>query len=42
VRLQRVLAPQQRPHPALSASMAVAAMVVPLLPFLVGCTPSVG
>jgi hypothetical protein len=41
-RLQRVLAPQRRPHPALSLSMAAAAVTVPLIPLLVGCTPSIG
>lgn len=41
-RLQRVLAPPRRPHPALAALMAALAVAVPLLPFLVGCTPAVG
>lgn len=41
-RLQRVLAPQQRPHPALSASLAAVTVVIPLLPLLVGCVPAVG
>ncbi|GAB2625324.1 M56 family metallopeptidase [Streptomyces capparidis] len=41
VRLQRVLGPQRRPHPAMSVSMGVAAVAAPLLPFLLGCTPPI-
>jgi hypothetical protein len=39
VRMQRVLAPRRRPHPALWGSMAVVAVTVPLFPFLVSCSP---
>lgn len=42
VRLQRVLAPQRRPNMALRGSAAAAALMVPLIPLLVGCTPVVG
>ncbi|MES4909082.1 MULTISPECIES: hypothetical protein [unclassified Streptomyces] len=42
VRLRRVPAPRRRPHPMLSASMAVAVTAVPVLPFLVGCPSIVG
>ncbi|MFG2302431.1 M56 family metallopeptidase [Actinacidiphila glaucinigra] len=41
-RLQRVLAPQRPPHPALAASVTALAVAVPLLPFLVGCTHGAG
>ncbi|MGW3941204.1 M56 family metallopeptidase [Streptomyces phaeochromogenes] len=41
-RLQRVLAPPRRPHPLLSISMAAAAVIVPLIPLLVSCVPSIG
>ncbi|MEU5108083.1 MULTISPECIES: M56 family metallopeptidase [unclassified Streptomyces] len=42
IRLRRVLAPRRRPHPALSAAMAVGVTAVPVLPFLVGCPPVLG
>jgi hypothetical protein len=42
LRLQRVLVPGRRPHPALSATMAATTVVIPLLPLLIGCAPSIG
>ncbi|MCX5302772.1 M56 family metallopeptidase [Streptomyces sp. NBC_00160] len=42
VRMRRVLAAQRRPHVALRGSVAAAALLVPLLPLLVGCPPVVG
>lgn len=42
LRLQRVLMPKAGPHPALWGSLAAAAVTVPLIPFLVACSPGVG
>ncbi|MFF4728714.1 M56 family metallopeptidase [Streptomyces mirabilis] len=42
LRLQRVLVPGRRPHPALSATMAATTVIVPLLPLLIGCAPAIG
>ncbi|WP_171111881.1 MULTISPECIES: M56 family metallopeptidase [Streptomyces] len=42
VRMKRVLIPQQRPHVALLGSVAAAAAVVPVLPLLFGCVPTIG
>ncbi|WP_328499872.1 M56 family metallopeptidase [Streptomyces sp. NBC_00457] len=42
VRMRRVLIPQRRPHVALLGSVAVAAAVVPVLPLLFGCVPTIG
>ncbi|GAB2873412.1 M56 family metallopeptidase [Streptomyces mayteni] len=42
IRLRRVLARQPEPHPALSASMAVASAALPLVPLVVGCALSLG
>lgn len=42
VRLRRVLNPQRRPHVALRGSVAAAAAVVPVIPLLFGCVPTIG
>ncbi|MER6010426.1 M56 family metallopeptidase [Streptomyces bluensis] len=42
IRLRRILAPQRRPHAALRVSVAVAALTVPLVPLLLGCTHVIG
>ncbi|MFI9151641.1 M56 family metallopeptidase [Streptomyces sp. NPDC053367] len=42
LRLRRVLDPPRRPHPAIRGSMAAAAAVVPVIPLLFGCLPTVG
>ncbi|UUU25238.1 M56 family metallopeptidase [Streptomyces sp. DSM 40750] len=42
IRLTRVLAPREAPHPALRGSMAAAAVAVPLLPLLLTCPPGLG
>jgi hypothetical protein len=39
VRLQRILAPPKGPHPALWGALASVAVAIPVLPFLVACTP---
>lgn len=42
VRLRRVLNPQRRPHVLLRGSLAAAAAVVPVIPLLFGCVPTIG
>ncbi|GHE76260.1 M56 family metallopeptidase [Streptomyces lavendulocolor] len=42
IRLKRVLGPRRTAHPALWASVAAAAAMVPLLPLLVACPPGLG
>ncbi|MCF1593215.1 M56 family metallopeptidase [Streptomyces muensis] len=42
VRMRRVLAPQRRPHVALRGTVAAAAAVVPVIPLLFGCVPTLG
>nr|WP_307811317.1 M56 family metallopeptidase [Streptomyces fildesensis] len=42
LRLRRVLTPQATPHPALWGSLAAVAVTVPLIPFLVACSPVIG
>ncbi|MFC8429607.1 M56 family metallopeptidase [Streptomyces sp. NPDC057253] len=42
VRMRRVLTPQRRPHVVLRGTVAAAAVVVPVVPLLFGCVPTIG
>ncbi|MEW1599453.1 M56 family metallopeptidase [Streptomyces sp. NPDC093808] len=42
IRLRRVLAPQRRLHLIIRGFVAAAAMMVPVIPLLFGCVPSIG